>query len=60
LVLIGVKGVALTTPTGAIIVMNIIEIVVRIVMRVVDKFTNTLTSLTLYSMVRIRIDYTSV
>jgi hypothetical protein len=60
LVLIGAKVVALIMPIGAIIVMNIIEIVVRIVMRVVDKFTNTLTSLTLYSMVRIRINYTSV
>jgi hypothetical protein len=60
LVLIGAKVVALIMPIGAIIVMNTIEIVVRIVMRVVDKFTNTLTSLTLYSMVRIRIDYTSV
>jgi hypothetical protein len=59
LVLTGVKGVALITPTGVIIVMCIIEIVARIV-RAVDKFTNTLTSLTLYSMVRIRIDYTSV
>jgi hypothetical protein len=59
LVLTGVKGVALITLTGVIIVMCIIEIVARIV-RAVDKFTNTLTSLTLYSMVRIRIDYTSV
>jgi hypothetical protein len=57
---IGVKGVALIMPIGATIVMNIIEIVARVVMRVVDKFTNTLTSLPLYSMVRIRITYTLV
>jgi hypothetical protein len=58
-VLIGVKGVALTTPTGAIVVKCITEIV-AVVVRVVDKFTNTLTSLCHTSMVRIRIDYTSV
>jgi hypothetical protein len=60
LVLIGAKVVALIMPIGAIIVMNTIEIVARIVMRAVDKFTNTLTSLCHTSMVRIRINYTSV
>jgi hypothetical protein len=52
-------GVALIMLFGAIVVKCITEIV-AVVVRVVDKFTNTLTSLTLYSMVRIRIDYTSV
>jgi hypothetical protein len=56
---IGVRIVALIMLTGVILAMSITEMSVVIV-RVVDKFTNTLTSLTLYSMVRIRIDYTSV
>ena len=57
---IGVKGVALTTPTGARVVRYIIEIVVSVVIIVVDKFTHILTSLCLCSMDRIRITYTSV
>jgi hypothetical protein len=56
---IGVRIVVPIMPTGAIIVISITEIVV-VVVRVVDKFTNTLTNLILYSMVRIRINYTSV
>jgi hypothetical protein len=59
LVLIGVKVVALITPTGAIVAKCITEMSARIV-RAVDKFTNTLTSHALYSMVRIRINYTLV
>jgi len=52
-------GVALIMLFGAIVVKCITEIV-AVVVRVVDKFIHTLTSLTLYSMVRIRIDYTLV
>jgi hypothetical protein len=58
-VYIGVRIVALTMLTGVRVAMSITEMSVVIV-RVVDKFTNTLTSLALYSMVKIRIDYTSV
>jgi hypothetical protein len=58
LVSIGVRIAAKIVLTGAIVATIILEVSARIV--AVDKFTNTLTSLTLYSMVRIRINYTSV
>jgi len=58
LVSIGAKVVAKVMLIGVIVATIILGQSAGIV--AVDKFTNTLTSLTLYSMVRIRINYTSV
>jgi hypothetical protein len=58
LVSIGARTVAKIVLTGAIVATIILEMSVSV--RVVVQFIHTHTSLTLYSMVRIRINYTSV